>query len=632
MSKKTRKALAGLLCLCLVFSCLSGCGKNQAGSGAGDDILSQKTTPKGRTPITVLVKYAFIIDTFEAAVEEKFPDIDLIQVGNYTYDRGLVEYNRRMEHDDLTDIVMTWPLDVGEEYWEDRLLDLSGMSFTGNYNTSMLDNISEDGKLYYLPGPAQVRGIVYNKTLFAENGWEVPEDFDGFVALCQEIEKSGIRSIQLGFQNSEVLDTAFMGWSYGSCYSTPKDAQWIADYNKGTGSFGDHFGPALDTFQTLIDAGVWKKEDLAVDYSTRERMLFSRACAMVEDSALMTHMGYDMAGSTDEFALMPFFSPEKDGDWARLYMVCYIGLNKHLAENANKEKYDMVMKLMEYISSAEGQAALMADNGTMYSSVKGVSATAAPEIDDLRGTLDAGRSAVFTELENAQSALREGLAGMLAGELTRDDVMRMVDEQNSKPPEAAVVENLGTVTADFTLIETGNFIADVMRQAAGSDVALFLDNGKDGRYNGKGVSGRLYSGTLTTEDIKRIMPDTKRGEKGTLEVVTMTGADLIKSLEYAITVDNGSAGWFYYFSGLKLTYAPAAQPGSRIKSITTADGEQIDEKKTYTVAVMDGSYSEDNVLSCETTGLSIAELLKAAIQKTGSISPGGDGRFTVAEP
>ena len=51
---------------------------------------------------------------------------------------------------------------------------------------------------------------------------------------------------------------------------------------------------------------------------------------------------------------MPFFSPGTPCDWARLYMVCYIGLNKHLGEPQNKKKYDPVMQLMDYISTPEG--------------------------------------------------------------------------------------------------------------------------------------------------------------------------------------------------------------------------------------------------------------------------------------
>ena len=331
-----------------------------------------------------------------------------------------------------------------------------------------------------------------------------PYDFNRFIALCRTIEASGIRSIQLGFGNSEVLDTAFVGYSYGNCFSTPADAQWLADYNKGRGSFGEHFRPALNTFQTMIDAGVWKKSDLSLTYAERETMLFNRQCAMVEDSVLIARRGYSLTGSTDQFALMPFFSPGTPCDWARLYMVCYVGLNKHLGEPQNKKKYDLVMQLMDYISTPEGQIALAADTGAMYSSVKKVPAPDIPEIADMLPALSHGRYAIFPELKNAQDALREGLAGMLAGALTQDDVIRMVDHQNKNPlpPKACTV--IGEATADFTLIETGNFLTDAMRAKAGADVALFLDNGKDGKYNGKGASARFRP--QTTNDVSGLSP------------------------------------------------------------------------------------------------------------------------------
>lgn len=247
----------------------------------------------------------------------------------------------------------------------------------------------------------------------------------------------------------------------------------------------------------MLDTGVWKKSDLSLTYAERETMLFNRQCAMVEDSVLMARRGYALTGSTDQFALMPFFSPGTPCDWARLYMVCYIGLNKHLGEPQNKKKYDPVMQLMDYISTPEGQLALAADTGAMYSSVKKVPAPDIPEIADMLPALSHGRYAIFPEPKNAQDALRESLAGMLAGALTQDDVIRMVDHQNKNPlpPKACTV--IGEATADFTLIETGNFLTDAMRAKAGADVALFLDNGK-------GVSARFRP--QTTNDVSGPSP------------------------------------------------------------------------------------------------------------------------------
>lgn len=628
--KKETRGLAAILSCALLLGTLGACAGQK--NASQQDILTQKVTTGNRTQVTVLVKYAFGINRFEQVVEEKFPDIDIVQVGNYTRDMGKAEYVARLEHDDLTDIVMTWPLDVGQTYWSDRLLDLSGMSFTSNYNLSMLDTISRDGKLYYLPGPAQVRGIVYNKTLFAEHGWKVPQNYEEFKTLCQTIEQAGIRSIQLGFQNGEVLDTAFMGYGYSACFAKPSDNQFLDDYNKGKGSFGDHYRPALDTFQDMIDAGIWKPEDLNVDYAARETMFFNRQCAMIEDSVLMARMGYEATGITDEFGIMPFFNPGTDSDWARLYMVCYIGLNKHLAEPENKKKLNLVMKLMEFISTPEGQEALAGDTGAMFSSLTNMPPPNIPEIEDLQVSLKYGRYSVFPELKNAQTALRQGLAGMVRGDTTQEQLIQMVDKQNMNPKASVPPDVLGQASANFNLVETGHFITDAMRNESGCEIALFMDNGKDGRYNGKGVSGSIYQGDVTTMDILRILPDLKHGEDGTLWKVTMTGRDLRNTLEYAIAVDNGANGWFYYFSGLTMTYAPAAEPGTRIHAIKTIDGKEIDPDKTYTIAVMDQTVPEEFLLSCEKTGVKIEQILHDAVRKAGTISPSGDRRFTVALP
>lgn len=344
---------------------------------------------------------------------------------------------------------------------------------------------------------------------------------------------------------------------------------------------------------------------------------------------LIARRGYSLTGSTDQFALMPFFSPGTPCDWARLYMVCYVGLNKHLGEPQNKKKYDLVMQLMDYISTPEGQIALAADTGAMYSSVKKVPAPDIPEIADMLPALSHGRYAIFPELKNAQEALREGLAGMLAGALTPDDVIRMVDHQNKNPlpPKACTV--IGEATADFTLIETGNFLTDAMRAKAGADVALFLDSGKDGKYNGKGVSARFYKGPQTTNDVIRVLPDMKHGESGVLQVVDMTGENLLRTLEYAIPVDNDIRGWFYYFSGLKMTYAPSAMPGKRIIKITDAEGKPLEAQRVYTVAVMDQTFPEDAIQSLTDTGISIQDLLTEAIQSRKTITPGKDGRFII---
>ncbi|MEG0825665.1 MAG: 5'-nucleotidase, partial [Oscillospiraceae bacterium] len=288
-------------------------------------------------------------------------------------------------------------------------------------------------------------------------------------------------------------------------------------------------------------------------------------------------------------------------------------------------------QLLDYISTPEGQQALMGDTGAMYSSLMGVPPPDVPEIEDLVPALEAGRCTIFPTLKNAQGALRKGLAGMVAGTLTGDQVAEMVETQNKTPAVSASVLVLGNAAKDFTQIETGNFVTDAMRAKSGCEIALFLDNGKDGQTNGKGIGAKLYEGPLTAGDIFRILPDLRKNETMTLCKVTMTGENLRRTLEYAIPVDNQHTGWFYYFSGLQMEFDPTAQPGSRIKSITDADGNAIDPAKRYSVAVMDHSVPEDAVETAEDTGIYIPDLLEEVITQN-TISPSDDNRFTVVGP
>ncbi|MEF9962082.1 MAG: extracellular solute-binding protein [Erysipelotrichaceae bacterium] len=617
-----------LILTSLLLASISGCSQTKI-KETSEDILTQNVVDKDKMQITVLVKPAFFINSYEKVIEKKFPKVDLIQVGNYTSNMGIEEYKARLKNDDLTDIIMTWPLDVGKEYWDDRLIDLSSLPLTSNYNQERLENISENGNLYYLPGPSQLRGIIYNKTMFEEKGWQVPTDFESFISLCHTIEASGTRSLQLGLKNSEVLDTAFVGYGYDECFSKPKDVSWRKNYDEGKGKFFDQYEPALATFQRLIDEGILKETDLDVDYAKREELFFNRKTAMIEDSVLLTRLGKDYNGTDDEFAMMPFFNPGESNDWARLYPVCFIGLNKHLTEEKNQDKYDMIMKIMEYTSTIEGQQALMGDTEAMISGLNDVPPPNTPEIQGMLDTLNLGKYAIFPTFKHSQDALRLGLSEMIKGNKTGEQVAKQVDHANTSKLVALTPASIGKASEDFTWIDTGNFICDAMREKADSDFALFLDDGKDGKYNGKGVSARLYKGPITTTDINRILPDLKYGEKGECLKITMSGKDLLTTLEESIQVRNDIGGWFYYFSGLKMTYDVSDKPGNRIHKIRDDKGNKIIDDKIYSIAIMDMSVPNEFILSSESQGVTIYDLLLKKIKTSKTISPSNDHRFNI---
>ena len=53
-----------------------------------------------------------------------------------------------------------------------------------------LEFIPQDGT-YGLPYVANAAGILYNKDMFEQHGWETPETWSEFTALCEQIQSEG---------------------------------------------------------------------------------------------------------------------------------------------------------------------------------------------------------------------------------------------------------------------------------------------------------------------------------------------------------------------------------------------------------------------------------------------------------
>lgn len=581
------------------------------------DILTQEQTEAGKIQLTISPKYAVDLNDFEEAVEMRFSNLDLIQVGNYTSNYS-DEYAQRLANDDLTDIIVTWPLDKAAQDCGDRLIDLSGLEFTSNYMISMLNDIAQDGKLYYLPGPTQIRGIVLNKTLFKENGWKIPTNFEEFVTVCREIEASGIRSLQLSFWNHEVLLYAFEGFAYSESFSSPRAIEAVQNYNQGEGSLQDFALPAFDVYERLIAEGIFKPEDLDIRYPMREKMFFQRECAMMNEAFAINPKKMEKANFTDELAFIPFFCPGKENSWGHIIPYQYIGLNGNLQKRGNEEKLELALQIMDFISTPEGQAALGNYSNTMFSSLIDNDSEVSADLIYMRETIENGRCVTFPTFENSDEALYQALAAMLRGEINRDEAIALVDAANQNPIQPEEASVIGVATETFSLTETGNYVTDVLRKRADTDFALFLDNGKDGTYNARGISAKFYKGDILESDVTlRVLPVLQHGETGYLNIAVMTGANLINALEY--TLDDGD--WFYYCSGLQMNYDPTAEPGSRIKKITDSQGQGIQPEKQYTVAIMEGSVDDDYITSLETTEILIKDLIISDIQEKGTITP-----------
>jgi ABC-type glycerol-3-phosphate transport system substrate-binding protein len=197
----------------------------------------------------------------EAVLEEQFPNVDIVLLHDGSVSS---EYNIRADLVNGTgcDIILSRKMNVINDIAADYLLDLSAESFIDNYYISSVDSCAIDySKVYYLPGPSDIYGIVYDKTMFDENGWEIPHSYSEFVELLNTIREADLKStytdengnkqtdtvvpIQPSMMYPDMFQIVFNTYGFNDVYQGSDNYRWLTDYQNGTGSMVGHMEPAV---------------------------------------------------------------------------------------------------------------------------------------------------------------------------------------------------------------------------------------------------------------------------------------------------------------------------------------------------------------------------------------------------
>ena len=135
----------------------------------------------------------------------------------------------------------------------DLFMDVSDFEGVKNIKQSYLDMEKEleftphEG-IYGLPYAANAAGILYNEDMFVEHGWEIPEKWDEFIALCDTIEEEGIVPIYLGFKDTW---TCLAPWNALAVGLTDSDV--YNQVNKGNTTFEKEYKEVAEKMKMLLN-------------------------------------------------------------------------------------------------------------------------------------------------------------------------------------------------------------------------------------------------------------------------------------------------------------------------------------------------------------------------------------------
>ena len=217
-----------ILCMGLAFTMaasvtLSGCGTGKKDSG--------------KTEIELVQYKPEAVKAFEK-LEEKFNAThDDIHLTIESPNDAMTVLKTRFIREDNPDIIgIGGDVNFSNFIDSDMLMDISDYQGLDSIKDAYkeidkaLEFVPEDG-VYAVPYVANAAGILYNRELFKEHGWQIPTTWDEFMSLCQKIQDAGIQPRYFGFKDTW---TCLAPWNSISVDLAPSDVCHQVNQGKTT--------------------------------------------------------------------------------------------------------------------------------------------------------------------------------------------------------------------------------------------------------------------------------------------------------------------------------------------------------------------------------------------------------------
>ncbi len=445
-----KKYVAGILTAAIAASALAGCGggasssapaSNASGatessgapeasapseSSAASSAEGGTTAPEGDVTLTVLAGQsttdAGIEDMIDEALAKKYPNITLewecVDWGN--------DFQPKMQQylqSGLPDIMIGKAQDVAT-YAPLGVLGTIDDTYLDRGLDAARENVTIDGSTYGMVYNALYQGVYYNKTMFKENGWEIPKTQDDLQKIIDDCKAKNITPFASHMVDTWSIGNVTMQFAMNDVFN--KDPEWGDKFRAGEVSFADseEFKTAYEYNKLIFDNTF--PETFSMEQTDCDAKMVQGEAAMKVSGSWSIQNFLDIDESFD-FGIFPF--PNQTGDSKLIFEP-----NITVMTSAATEHQDAVNCVLDVLTSDKELAVEIYDYTKTASMLKDVSPTFTnPSQTDIDAYASAGNIVDVTLGNNQlvwggfQEENAKDIAAWLQGDMTFEDALAASD-------------------------------------------------------------------------------------------------------------------------------------------------------------------------------------------------------------
>lgn len=208
----------------------------------------------GKTVITMIQYKPESVKAFEAMEERFNATHDDIELKIESPNEAMTILKTRLIKEDYPDIIgIGGDINYSNFLDTELFMDISDFEGVDDIKSAYmqieedLEFIPQDG-VYALPYVANAAGILYNKEMFSENGWEIPTTWTEFTELCDTIsETTNIDPLYFGFKDTWTTLAPWNALAVGLA-----DSDICSQVNAGKTTFSEGYKEVAEKMKSLL--------------------------------------------------------------------------------------------------------------------------------------------------------------------------------------------------------------------------------------------------------------------------------------------------------------------------------------------------------------------------------------------